>query len=70
MKIKILNQQPIPNDQNIPHHVDMWYDRHLRSWVVQLMDVYGNQVTAEADYAYTKQEAISIKKLYEDNYKL
>lgn len=44
-------------------HVAVWYDRQTRSWVIQKKDRYGNQV-GEADYVYTKQEALLLKKEY------
>lgn len=41
-----------------------WYDRHTRSWVVQQKDENGNQV-GQADYVYTRDEALTLKKEYE-----
>ncbi|MDF2588193.1 MAG: hypothetical protein K0S41_2034 [Anaerocolumna sp.] len=70
MKIEIKNQQPLPDSQFVPHHVDIWYDRHSRNWVVQLMDKYGNQITSGANYVYSKPEALNIKKQYEKEYNL
>lgn len=50
-----------------PSKVDMWYDRHERSWVVQLKDQEENQI-GEATYVYSKPEALSqveyLKKTY------
>lgn len=45
--------------------IDVWYNRSARSWVVQRMDPDGNQV-GDADYVYTKREALLIKKSYEE----
>lgn len=56
----IKNQTKIPKNQNIPHHVDMWYDRHSRNWIVQLKDVYDNQIR-EAEYSHKKETALKNK---------
>lgn len=44
--------------------VDTWYDRYTKSWVVQRKDSFGNQV-GDADYVYSKREALLLKKEYE-----
>jgi hypothetical protein len=49
----------IPDAQYVPHHVDKWYDNKVKSWVVQLMDVYGNQI--ECRHVYSKREAYSVE---------
>lgn len=36
--------------------LDQWYDRHTRSWVIQLKDAEGNQI-GEADYSGTKSSS-------------
>jgi hypothetical protein len=41
---------------------DRWYDRHVRSWVVQAKDADDNQVGA-AVYVYSRREAIAEEKL-------
>ena len=38
------------------HHTAIWYDRHTRSWVVQLLDDRNNQI-GDADFVATKGEA-------------
>lgn len=43
----------IPECQNIPHHTDRWYNRHEKSWVVQLKDKYDNQIDG-AVYVHSK----------------
>ncbi len=46
--------------------VDMWYDRHVKSWCIQLKDEQDNQI-GECGYVYTKGEAKRIKKIIEEN---
>lgn len=41
--------------------IDRWYDRQSRSWVVQRLDIEGNQV-GDAYYSGTKLGAIMIEK--------
>jgi hypothetical protein len=41
----------------VPHKVDKWYNRSQKSWVVQLLDKYGNQI-GEASYVGSKEEAV------------
>lgn len=36
-------------------YIDTWYDRHTRSWVVQLKDREGNQI-GEAEYVGNKRD--------------
>ena len=36
--------------------IDKWYDRHTRSWVIQLKDESGYQI-GNAIYVATKEEA-------------
>jgi hypothetical protein len=43
----------------------VWYDRHVRSWVVQYMDAEGYQLAYEAsDYTYRKADAIELAEHY------
>lgn len=42
-------------------HIDRWYDRCSRSWIVQKMDAEGNQID-EAFYSGTKLGAIMVEK--------
>lgn len=44
-------------------HVARWYDRQTKSWVVQRKDAEGNQV-GEADYVYSREEAIRLADQY------
>lgn len=41
-------------------HVDAWYDRHTRLWVVQCLDDEGYQV-GDATYVYGKASAMITK---------
>lgn len=58
-----------PRELNIPHHIDRWYDRHERSWVVQLKDKFDNQI-GEAIYVYSKEKAIIEENKLREEYKL
>ena len=59
MRIKL---DYVPMEEPKVHHVDKWYDRHTRSWIIQLMDESDNQIgdamyygnRADADEAYTR----------------
>lgn len=50
-----------------PHHIEMWYDRHRREYVLYPVDEEGNQLV-EARYAFSKQEAKELKKDLETEY--
>lgn len=52
-----------------PVKVDMWYDRHRREWVIYPVDEDGNQY-GEAQYGFSKAEALRIKKELETEYNL
>ena len=43
--------------------VDIWYDRKIRSWVIQRKDAKGYQI-GNSDYAYTREEAEALKSEY------
>jgi hypothetical protein len=45
-----------------PSWVDVWYDRHVRSWCIQVKDDEGNQVENESTYVYSKEEAKEIER--------
>lgn len=47
-----------------PHHVEVWYDRHSKSWVVQLMNVSGYQIDT-AVYVHSKREALAQRDLWQ-----
>lgn len=66
MKI-LFDKESLPEDFNVPHHVERWYDKHQRSWVVQLMDKYGNQI-GNAHYDGDKQGAIDEEKRLKKEY--
>lgn len=51
--MKLLNKTPAPEGFMVPVSLDSWYDRSTRSWVVQTLDTYGNQV-GDADYCGTR----------------
>jgi len=59
----------IPEGQNIPHHIDRWYDRHERSWTIQLKDKYDNQI-GDAVHVYSKQEAINAENEFKKEHNL
>ena len=68
MNIKKINGKTIEKQEKekledlyIPHHIDRWYNRHQRLWVVQLKDRYDNQIK-DSIYVHGKQEAINIEK--------
>lgn len=58
-----------PKGLYIPNYVDMWYNRDERSWVVQLKDIYGNQID-EAIYIHYKQEAVNVVNKLKKEHKL
>ena len=41
-----------------PHHVERWYDRQTRCWIVQLMSVDDFQI-CDAVYVHSKREAVN-----------
>ena len=47
--------------------VDYWYDSHTKSWVVQRKNNRGDQI-GDADYVYTKEEALRLVKEYEEEF--
>lgn len=48
--------------------VEMWYDRSVKSWVVQKKDSRSYQV-GDCIYVYSKREALDIKKFCENELK-
>jgi hypothetical protein len=65
---EILND--LPEYDMTPHHVDMWYDRHTRSWVIQLKSKDDFQI-GDADYIGNgKESALKRKESLEKQYKL
>lgn len=51
-----------------PHHVERWYDRHTRSWVVQLMTKGGDQI-GDAVYVHSKAEAKRAEAFFKEQIK-
>lgn len=51
------------NEPKLAVKIDVWYDRHSKSWVVQKKDRNDNQI-GDADYVYSKREALQLKKDY------
>jgi hypothetical protein len=47
--------------------VDYWYDSHTKSWVVQRKNNRGDQI-GNADYVYTKKEALNLVKEYNEEF--
>lgn len=52
-----------------PYKVDRWYDRHTKSWVVQLKDEDGNQI-GNATYLGLKHQAITEENRMKKEYNL
>jgi hypothetical protein len=42
-------------------HIERWYDRYTKCWVVQLKDGKGNQI-GEAIYVHSKAEATRVER--------
>jgi len=49
--------------------VDYWYDSHIKSWVVQRKNNRGDQIE-NADYVYSKKEALDLVKQYNEAFDL
>lgn len=59
------HQEQVHWEEDKPHHhVEHWYDKHTRSWVVQRMDKQGNQI-GSADYVGSRKEAENLRKHHE-----
>lgn len=52
------------DERDKPASIEVWYDRHTKSWVVQRFTENHSQI-GDADYVYTKREA----KLLETQYR-
>ena len=52
----------------IPHKVDKWYDKYTRNWIIQVLDIEGNEI--ECSYAGNKKSAEYDVKLFKEKYKL
>jgi hypothetical protein len=53
--MKIISQ--LPQHDMTPHHVDCWYDRTTRCWVVQTLTVDDFQV-GDSTYVHSRREAV------------
>ena len=59
-----------PKYDMTPHHVDMWYDKNTRSWVIQLKSKDDFQI-GDADYIGSGKEiALKRKNELEKEHKL
>lgn len=56
----------IIKEQNVAV-IGYWFDRHTRSWVVQLLDEYENQI-GEASYCGSRQQMESEIEYLTDKY--
>ena len=50
-----------------PFSIDMWYDRHERSWVIQVKDKENCQI-GDSVYVGTKPEAINQVNRWKEKY--
>lgn len=53
---------------NKPTWTDVWYDRHVRSWCIQVKDDEGNSI--DSTYVYSKAEATIIDERNMEYYKI
>lgn len=68
MTIRIEGWNPEDAQESKATHVDAWYDRHTRLWVVQMLDDNGYQV-GDAEYVYGKAAAMAVKAEKENSLK-
>jgi hypothetical protein len=52
-----------------PHHVDMFWDRHSKTWVLTIKDKNGFQI-GDAAYESNKKRAMELKQELEGEYKI
>jgi hypothetical protein len=64
-KIKLIGNNEPQEGFGSPDHVDMWYDTHTKTWVIQTKDKYNNQI-GESEYISGKQSALKVKKEAEE----
>jgi hypothetical protein len=69
MEFRIINPEPIPENQFVPHHVDVWYDRHERMWIIELKDIYENSLDP-IERRYSKVDALKVKESFEKEFNL
>lgn len=67
--MKIKEEYDIPEGFEIPDHIDMWYDSHLKLWTLQTKDKYNNQI-GEVEYAKGKQSAMKANEELESKLKV
>ena len=60
MTFRIVGWDPEQQQEPKATHVDAWYDRHTRLWVIQCLDEDGYQV-GDAQYVYGKKDAMDRK---------
>ena len=60
VKIDGIEYTPDEVKETKVHHIEMWYDRHRREWVIYPVDDNGYQLEA-ARYGFNKAEAKQIK---------
>jgi hypothetical protein len=65
-KISLNSSLEVPEDFEIPDHVTMWYDKHLKLWTLQTLDKYDNQI-GKAEYIKGKQNALRVKQELENS---
>jgi hypothetical protein len=51
------------NEENVLDHINYWYDKNTRSWVIQRKDKSGNQIET-AEYQYNKPNRDKLSKEY------
>jgi hypothetical protein len=48
--------------------IEVWYNKYENSWVAQVKDDQNNQI-GEANYVYSKNEAIDYAKSHQEDFK-
>lgn len=60
MKIKGYNEN---NGEHVKKYVEVWYNKHEKSWVIQVKDKHGYQI-GNSYYQYTKPTIKELEKEY------
>ena len=55
--------------EEVPSYIDMWYDKHLKLWTLQVKDKYNNQI-GKSEYVTGKKNALKEKEELEQKYNL
>lgn len=55
-----IEKHEVPEGFEVPTHIDMWYDRSLKLWTLQVKDKYDNQI-GDASYITGKRNALKTK---------